>query len=169
MQRPFWSPPICPRILPLMQGHSPLDSRGRLCPGGLQSGPPIQAAGPRDRAPHRSFALGSRQARAGQQSRPCPGAGPRPAVTDENPPREQLPSKSSLTRKEHQKLKSTRTHAPPPVPNSQNNTLHDSGDAAEDPRPPSWDELPKRAETRRATGIFIALRRPAPALTRDPE
>lgn len=72
-------------------GHSPLDSRSRLGPGGLQSGPPMQAAGPRDRAPHGSSALGSNRARAGQQSRPCPGAGPRPAVTDENPPREQLP------------------------------------------------------------------------------
>lgn len=96
MQRPFWSPPTCPRILPPAQATR----RSRLRPGGLRSGPPKQAAGPRDGAHHPSSAHWSSPARAGQQSRPCPGAGPRPAVTDENPPREQLPSKSSLTRKE---------------------------------------------------------------------
>lgn len=115
--------------------HSPLNSRGRFCPGGLQSGRPKQAAGPRALAPHCSSALGSSWARAGQQSKPCLGAGPRPAVTDENPPREQLPSKSSLTRKEQRELKSTRAHAPPLVPNSQNNTHRDSGDTTQDPRP----------------------------------
>lgn len=129
MQRPFWSPPTCPCILPPMLATRPC-TRGA---GFARNICKVDSLGklrePRDRAfaPRRLYAREQPgQCRAAKQA--LPQADPQLAVTDESLLCEQLPSKSSITRKEQ--LKSTRAHKQP------SNTRRDSGDTAEDPWPP---------------------------------
>lgn len=106
------------------------------------------------RAPQGGSALGSSRARTGRQSRFCPGAGRRLAVTAENPQRELLPSKSSLPRKELRELKSTRRTRRPLFQTAREIYAETLGTLQRTPGLPlPWDELPKGVETIRATGI----------------
>lgn len=117
-------------------GHSLLDSRGRLCPDLCKVDRLWRLRIPETVRPTEAPRSGAAGPEPGSRAGPAPGQVPGPRSRMRLHRGSSFPRNPASFEKNTRELKSTRAHAPPPVPSSHGNILQVSEYTAEDPRSP---------------------------------